>query len=322
VSLRVSAPRFRPRPRLPGGRVPWGRLLVGAAALVLLVPNSSVLEHRLVVAVFLVALAAGRGRRFVWDWLPLVAAAAAFVVLRQFAAESPFPRRGLAVAALEQALFGGTLPSTWMQQTLRGAGSGPAVALDYAATAVHASYFFGFVAVGGWLWLRAHHLFRHYVRTLALTFALGLAGYVALPTEPPWLVARDLGGPPAQRIIVETTKGAPVASAVVEAGRAWQHDPDALGDPNPAAAMPSVHTAVTAAVGLFLFRIGRLAGASGVLYTLAMGLALVYLGEHFVLDVLAGIACAALAVWLGGRAMRRPGLRTGSVPAPAAGDRR
>ncbi len=276
--------------------VPWGRVLVGAGAVLLLAPNSSVLEHRLVVAAFLFALATGRGRQFLWDWLPLTAAAAAFVVLRQVAAGSPFPRRGLAVAEMELRLFDGELPSAWLQQTLRGGGG--LDALDYAATAVHASYFVGFVAVGVWLWLRAHRLFRPYVLTLALTFALGLAGYVALPTEPPWLVARDLGGPPTRRIIVDTTRGAPVAAAVAELGRPWQGDPDALGDPNPAAAMPSVHTAITAALGLFLFRVGPVAGAAGVAYTLAMGAALVYLGEHFVLDVVAGVACAALAVWL------------------------
>jgi membrane-associated phospholipid phosphatase len=289
-------------PRLP--RLPWARVIVGAAALLLLAPDSSVFEHRLVIAVFLFALATGQGRQFLWDWLPLTAAAAAFVVLRQSAAATPFPRQGVAVAAAEAWLFGGTLPSTWLQTALRSESSGVSdvsEALDYAATALHASYFFGFVAVGLWLWLRAHHLFRGYAATLALTFALGLLGYVTLPTEPPWLLARDLGGPPARRIIVETTRGAPVAAAVVEAGRSWQGDPDALGDPNPTAAMPSVHTAITAALGLFLFRVSRRAGAAGMLYAAAMGSALVYLGEHYVLDVVAGVACAAVAVWLGAR---------------------
>jgi membrane-associated phospholipid phosphatase len=86
-----------------------------------------------------------------------------------------------------------------------------------------------------------------------------------------------------------------VAATLAQVGERWQRDPAALGDPNPAAAMPSVHTAITAALGFFLFRVNRAAAWAGVLYTAVMGGSLVYLGEHYVLDVLAGIGCAATA---------------------------
>ena len=286
---------------IPPARWTWHRFVVGAVAVALLFPNSSVLEHRVVVAVFLFALATGRGRQFLRDWLPLTGAAALFVVLRQLAAGSPFPRQGPAVAALEAWLFGGVTP-TALLQSLRVHDA--ARLADAVATAIHASYFFAFVVVGVALWLRARRHFAAYSGTLMVTFALGLIGYVTLPTEPPWLVARATGAPPAVRVIVETTRGAPVASAVVEAGRSWQSDPDALGDPNPAAAMPSVHTAITAALAFFLFRVGWQAGVAGVAYTGAMGLTLIYLGEHFALDVLAGIACAAVATLVTSRVWR------------------
>ena len=271
----------------------WPRVIVGGVAVALLVPNSSVLEHRVVIAVFLFALATRRARQFVRDWLPLTAAAALFVTLRQLAVASPLPRQGATVAALEGQLFGGVTPTAALQ-ALRAADP-LSRTVDSLATAVHASYFFVFAVVGGWLWLRARPHFAPYSATLALTFALGLVGYVLLPTEPPWLVAREPGAPRAERVIVETTNGTLVASAIAEAGRGGGGDPDALGDPNPTAAMPSVHTAITAALAFFLFRVSRWAGLVGVLYTTVMGLALIYLGEHFALDVLAGVACAALA---------------------------
>lgn len=292
--------------RAPRVRLSLGRWIVAGAALLLLIPNSSVMEHRAVVAVFLFALATGRGRQFLRDWVPLTASAALFVLLRQVAASSPFPRQGAAIASLESALFGGTTPTAALQSALPGpafaqAGGGVEAWLAYGATAVHASYFFGFVLVGLWLWLRWRAHFALYTRTLAFTFLLGLVGYVLLPAEPPWLLAREPGAPPAGRYIVETTRGAPVASAVVEAGRAWQRDPDALGDPNPAAAMPSVHTAVTTALTLVLWRVDRRAGVAGLVYTAAMCFSLVYLGEHWVLDLLAGMACAGAAMWLASR---------------------
>jgi membrane-associated phospholipid phosphatase len=283
-------------------RFPWGRALAGAVAVVLLAPNSSVLEHRAVILVFLLALAAGRGRQFLRDWLPLVATAAGFIVLRQVAAASPLPRQGAAVAHLEAALFGGVVPTSWLQARLFVPGHPGG--LDYAATAIHASYFFGFVAVGlgTWLWRRTE--FRAYTALLALTFAQGLAGYVLAPTEPPWLAAREGLGPPAHRIIAETSRETKLTATVVDLSRTWQDDPQALGDPNPVAAMPSVHTAITVALAIFLARLHPGLGALGALYALAMGLALVYLGEHFVLDLVAGVSCAAVAASLSLRPRR------------------
>jgi membrane-associated phospholipid phosphatase len=287
-------------------RLPWGRLGAGAVAAALLLPNSSVFEHRAIICVFLFALAAGQGRQFARDWLPLSGAAALFVVVRQLAASSPFPHRGLEVASLEAALFGGLTPTEWLQR-LRSQADW--TALDSAATLVHGSYFFAFVVAGLWLWLRRREHFGAYSAAIALTFAAGLLGYYLVPTEPPWLAARLQAAPRAERVIVETTRGTPVASAVMELGRRWQSDPDALGDPNPAAAMPSVHVAITAVLGLFFFRVHLLAGAAGLVYLAAMAASLVYLGEHFVLDEVAGLLCAVGALAVASRlALLRRGL--------------
>ena len=274
----------------------WRRVAVGAGAAALLVPNSSVLEHRAIICVFLFALATGRGRVFARDWLPLTGAAALFVVVRQLAAASPFPHRGMEVLALEAALFGGDTPTAWLQR-LRAASDWRA--LDAAATLVHGTYFFAFVLAGLWLWLRRREQFGVYSAAIALTFGAGLVGYFLFPTEPPWLAARERGAPSTARVIVETTRGTPVALAVADLGTRWQTDPEALGDPNPAAAMPSVHMAITAVVGLFFFRVHGLAGAVGAVYLALMGAALVYLGEHYVLDevvgLLSGVGALALA---------------------------
>ncbi len=240
LRLRPSPPA-RPPP-LPRHRFAPGsataRILAALVALLLLVPHSSVLEHRAVVAVFLLALLTGRGRLFLRDWLPLVGVAALFVVLRQLAAASPFPHQGASVAALESRLFRGVSPPTWLQERLYQPGSpGP---LEYLATAVHASYFFGFVAVGLGIWLVRRERFAHYPPwLLALTFAFGLLGYVLFPTEPPWLGAREGFAPPAARVIAETAQGTQLSAGIVAAGRTWQQDPDALGDPNPAARCPA-----------------------------------------------------------------------------------
>lgn len=282
-------------------RFSWGRAVIGAVALLLLIPNSSILEHRAVIAVFLVALVTGQARQFARAWLPVLLAAGGFVFLRQFAALSPLPHQGAAVAALESAAFGGTTPTAFLQALLYTPGQQGA--LDYLAMGVHASYFFGFVVVGLGAWLFAREQFRPYPALLALTFALGLIGYFLLPTEPPWLATRGGYGPPVHRIIAETAAHTRLASGVT-ALTGVSGDEQALGDPNPSAAMPSVHTAVTLALAIFLWRIRRGWGVLGAAYALAMAFSLVYLGEHYVADVVAGAACAVLAAWLALRGER------------------
>jgi hypothetical protein len=74
-----------------------------------------------------------------------------------------------------------------------------------------------------------------------------------------------------------------------EWGRAWPVLYDALGG-NPWAAMPSLHFATSLMTALLLAETGPVEGALGFSYAGALGFALVYLGEHYVIDLLAGLA--------------------------------
>ena len=79
-----------------------------------------------------------------------------------------------------------------------------------------------------------------------------------------------------------------------EWGRAWELLYDSLGG-NPWAAMPSLHFAASLMAALLLAEAGPVEGAVGWGYVAALGFALVYLGEHYVLDLVAG-AAVVLAV--------------------------
>ena len=72
-------------------------------------------------------------------------------------------------------------------------------------------------------------------------------------------------------------------------GRMWRPLYDALGA-NPFAAMPSLHFATSIMAAHVLSDAGRLPGAVGWAYALTLGFALVYLGEHYMLDLVAGLA--------------------------------
>jgi membrane-associated phospholipid phosphatase len=74
-------------------------------------------------------------------------------------------------------------------------------------------------------------------------------------------------------------------------GRAWQRLYDSLAG-NPFAAMPSLHFGTSVAAARILSDIGPRHGAVGWAYASTLGFGLVYLGEHYVVDLIAGAVLA------------------------------
>jgi membrane-associated phospholipid phosphatase len=71
---------------------------------------------------------------------------------------------------------------------------------------------------------------------------------------------------------------------------------------NPLAAMPSLHFATSVMAAQLLTETGPVAGALGWTYTWTLGVALVYLGEHYAADLIAGAALTAAVRRLAPRA--------------------
>jgi hypothetical protein len=146
-----------------------------------------------------------------------------------------------------------------------------------------------------WLWFFFPHgttlytLLRHreeFERTalsIYAVFDLGLIGYWALPTAPPWYAAQQGRAPELRRMMVEHGEEF--------WGDSWTPLYSVLGG-NPLAAMPSLHFATSVMAAHRLAALGPLRGAAGWTYALTLGVALVYLGEHYVADLLAGLALA------------------------------
>jgi hypothetical protein len=149
-----------------------------------------------------------------------------------------------------------------------------------------------------WLWFLFPHgtvayvLARHperFPRTAALTYAVfdfGLIGYWALPTAPPWYASLhgrlgESGDIAVRRMMVEH------GEAFWKDG--WEPLYSVLGG-NPLAAMPSLHFATSLMAAHLLTEAGPVEGAIGWTYALTLGFALVYLGEHYLVDLLAGTA--------------------------------
>jgi membrane-associated phospholipid phosphatase len=151
-----------------------------------------------------------------------------------------------------------------------------------------------------WVWFAFPHgtvayvLFKHRgqfpnaAARIYATFDLGVIGYWAIPTAPPWFAAEEG--------LMEDGRTPVLRRMMVEYGEqfwrsGWAPLYRVLGG-NPLAAMPSLHFATSVTAAHVLSDTGRLAGALGWAYVATLGVALVYLGEHYVVDLAAGLALA------------------------------
>jgi len=185
--------------------------------------------------------------------------------------------------AIDRVIGIGRLPNARLQRAL--AGFRRANALDRTLTWVHWLWFFEPYLALSWILIRHPQRFPRAARRLAAVFDLGCIGYFALPTAPPWWASEaGLTGEEVRRIMIgvgeETWRSA------------WPGMYGALGG-NPWAAMPSLHFATSTMAAISLSEAGRVEGAVGWSYALTLGFALVYLGEHYVTDLLAGAGLVA-----------------------------
>ena len=212
----------------------------------------------------------------------------AFVMAHEIPYDNPEAlRRRLRVRypiVADRFIGAGTLPNARLQKAL--SRPGQVTRLDRLLSAVHWSWFMEPHAALAWIQASDPDRFPRAARQLAATYDLGCAVYFAVPTAPPWWASEEGHvDERVRRIMVDT--GEQVWR------KAWEPLYDSFNG-NPWAAMPSLHFATAMMAAIQLSEAGPLAGALGWAYTGTLGFALVYLGEHYVTDLIAGAALVAL----------------------------
>jgi hypothetical protein len=191
-------------------------------------------------------------------------------------------------------LFGGTLPTEWLQAHLCGVpcerASDPAW-YDVALTTVYYSHFFTALTVAAYLWMRNRPEWIRYMRRyLSLTF-LTLSIYIVYPMAPPWMASRD--GYITEDISRITGRG---WFDTGSSGSGGAHQSfSAVG--NQVAAMPSLHAGLSILVAVWaITRLRSTWRWVMVLYPCAMSFMLVYYAEHYVVDIIAGGICVGIVL--------------------------
>jgi membrane-associated phospholipid phosphatase len=264
-------------------------------------------EHALLIVLVLSSLIATT-RPFVWDWLPFLGVGVMFSDLGTLIGKKIVDAHLLAPILAERHILGGNVAAVWLQEHLRV----PLPWLDVPTAVVYLTFFAAPVLFGVWLWTRHRDRFGTYVAAYIAMMAVGFFIYVLYPETPPWLAAKDGLLPHVDRITVD------LLNHLGRIGHLY-----AGADPAPYGAMPSLHVAVPMLIACTVM------GVRGwnhwiwwlcFLYPLAMAFATLYLGEHYLLDDVAGMALAVLcyliaALW---SARDRRHATPASMPEPRA----
>jgi PAP2 superfamily len=147
-------------------------------------------------------------------------------------------------------------------------------------------------ALAAVLYVRSRPIWLTYVRRVVLLSYAGLATYILVPAAPPWF-ASGYGYVPEQMDRIATggwsVLGLRSAGVLLDQAQAGS---------NHVAALPSLHAgfAMLFSVTMWVLVRNRLVRVLVAIYPVAMGLTLVYGGEHYVVDVLLGWVYVAVVL--------------------------
>ncbi len=270
------------RVRRPGPLVAISLAYLGAAAGIMIWRGISVSPDYLLFLLIPVAVLSGRFLGFLRDWVPFVVIFLGWEAMRGIADKTGFTPHVSDLAHLETGLFAGHLPTAVLQQTLNVGTLGRV--LSYTATIVYFCHFVFPLAVGMVLWLVDRVQFVRFTTALMGMALVAFVIFLLVPTAPPWYAEQHGVLTGFQKIIGTTLPSAvsPYYTSI---------------NPNPVAAFPSLHAAFPFLGFLALRSVYPRGAWLAFAWCLAVWFSVVFLGEHYVVDVIGGIILAAVS-WL------------------------
>ena len=236
-----------------------------------------------VLALLVIAIALGRGKSFIFDWAPFLILFFAYEEMRGFASKTGFAPHDL--SGLERALFGGAIPTLVLQHAFYHPG-----VISWQDVVALFFYFMHFplpILVGFVFWINSREHYWRFIAALLLMSFVAFATYLFWPSAPPWYQLHDV-----VKINDRTVKALWDDQYYVSQ---IYHS----FNPNKFAAFPSLHAAFPALAAVYAWSRYRPLAIGLILWTAAVLLSIVYLGEHYVVDALDGfiyVAVAALIV--------------------------
>ena len=147
------------------------------------------------------------------------------------------------------------------------------------------------------IWLDRREHFVRCATAIVITSFIGAAIFFLFPAAPPWLAAQHgLIDVVSINSLQDAANGLPKGSSFIASQIPR----------NPVAAVPSLHSAYALLTLVIAWSWRRRVGYAFIVYPLVMWFSIVYLGDHYVADIIAGVAVALIGWALAGH-LTRPG---------------
>lgn len=254
-------------------------------------------------ALFAFAVLTARPLAFLRDWTPFLILILSYEALRGFADGLVASTAVQFPIDADRTMFFGTLPTTWLQERLWDPDN--IRWYDYASALLHPMHFVVPLVVAFLFWIRDRRRYWLFVLSYLLLTYAGYVTYVLYPMAPPWYAAAIDRIPNVDIILHDVLWRHSASHPIVIVYDRF--------NANPVAAMPSLHAAFPALVASIAVYLQPRIGWLTIAYPLGMNFAVVYMGEHYVIDVLVGnvygvaafVAVWVLPGWVRARAARR-----------------
>jgi hypothetical protein len=226
--------------------------------------------------------------RFIRDWSPVITIVIVYGLAFHFAQTLRFPVTYTPQIEADKLIGFGTLPTVWLQAHLP-----LSIGIQWFCVLMYTTHFFFPLMLGFYIWFaRRGEGFGELMYTDILLSVLAGVTYVLLPSAPPWLAAQHGLAPGVHELLRTSLDGVGLGSIAAFKGDTNAYDVTA--------AFPSIHAAFPV-IGFLVIRKYRM--PSWLLYLETVRLVgvwfmIVYTGEHYVVDAIAGLAYALVAWWI------------------------
>ena len=255
--------------------------IVGMTALMIW-QGIGIAPDRYALVLLLGSLLVKRTRSFLLDWMPFLFILLSYDFLRGFADNLNIRVNYQGLINLEKGIFG-FIPTLKLQEMFYKENLN---SIDFLAAIFYFLHFALPLAFGFLLWVNSREQFKKFVIALLLLSYGAFVTFLIFPSAPPWLASNDGYLPKVVKIM----------------DKVLEHFPDKWDlptvyhqfNPNPVAAMPSLHAAYPLLILLFALQFFRLKGLLFLPYVMCVWFSLVYLGEHYVIDIIIGSIYAVI----------------------------
>jgi membrane-associated phospholipid phosphatase len=226
-------------------------------------------------------------RRFVRDWVPFLLIFLSYEAMNSLVGRLSGAAHVEQPINLELQLFG-SIPTLVLQQYFR------SPFLDYLTAFFYSLHFIAPVVFAFLVWKYSPKNYLGYVIAFAIGTYSALITFLIYPVAPPWYGLNTAynplwNGPQAVRILLQmdTNAGLPFFKTIFD-----------YFESNPFAAFPSLHAMYPWIISLYALKIKKARALSILVFPVGVWFSAVYLGEHYVVDIIGGVVYGTCAFFL------------------------